>query len=386
MVKRLRLWQAGTFLVALFAAAACLLAIAPLARADTVDLRVIDAGGRVDPVQDIARTFEFNVASGSNSYLFVKFRPSGGPGCAPTAASDSGDELVSYAKVAAGSQIVTKVETFDDDGPHIFCSWLGAGTDSATLTSSQVVIFRRPSASIRFEGSPRTLGVDSPAKLLFSGRSEAPRQLLVKVRRTGGAGCAPTADSDSGEYLFYDSVNGSFDFTRVVKYSEKGSYTVCTWIARNSSDTEPVISPKRFTFFVGTRAVVTAPRPKVASPQRMTDVDVRLAASISGDAILVKRLLVTGAPNGSTVTIKCAVGCKYTETLAVGSSGSVTSSMASGKRLSKGSTLRVFVTKTAWIGFYARLLVDPQPAKGQLTRRQEACLPSTRELVPISCP
>jgi hypothetical protein len=145
----------------------------------------------------------------------VKYRPTGGSSCAPSYDSDSGDDFIYYEDVSAGSQHVRVVSTFQNSGSYLFCMWLSVDYYdwSTTLVGSQTVTFRQPTGSVSFSTSPPSPLINESVTLTFSGASEAPRYLFTKIRPAGGAGCAPTAYSDSGDSLIDgDDVNGSFSF------------------------------------------------------------------------------------------------------------------------------------------------------------------------------
>src|SRR5437868_3246301 len=51
---------------------------------ETASLKVLTAHGKVDPVAEIGRVFQFNLYSRSETYLYVKYRSVGGAPCAAT--------------------------------------------------------------------------------------------------------------------------------------------------------------------------------------------------------------------------------------------------------------------------------------------------------------
>ena len=96
-------------------------------------------------------------------------------------------------------------------------------------------------------GVPRTYTV--------SGTTSSPKNIYVKVRNPGPTPCAPTADSDSGEYWdgydgFYGrggDANGNFKFSDVFATDLEGSYLFCIWVA-DSDDTSVTAIAQTITF------------------------------------------------------------------------------------------------------------------------------------------
>lgn len=208
---------------------------------ETASLAVLTAGGKVDPVIDIGRVFEFYLYSPSETSLFVKYRPAGGAPCAATADSDSGIDFVDGVNVVNGQSHYRTAQTWQYPGRYLFCMWLGSSSDDASSSVFQTTVtFRQPTGDVEFRASSSYAVVNRPVTLTFSGRSEASRTLLVKYRSAGGAGCAPTEGSDSGNELVSDSVNGGFDEKVVWTPYSPGSYIFCVWIATDSGDTSPV--------------------------------------------------------------------------------------------------------------------------------------------------
>jgi hypothetical protein len=95
-----------------------------------------------------------------------------------------------------------------------------------------------------------------PGTISVSGTSEAPRTLYVKYRSTGGAPCAPSPSSDSGEYFgsLGGSVDGSFYEREAATFDRAGSYLFCLWLREHSDDVEPTGgTPVSFTVSVRQR-------------------------------------------------------------------------------------------------------------------------------------
>jgi hypothetical protein len=208
---------------------------------DSVTLAVLDSNGKNDAVEDVGRVLDFTVQSAADAYLYVKDRPAGGSTCAPTYGADSGNEIVSAETVAAGSNDIRQTVNWSNAGRYLFCMWIATSSDDPnSQVFSQAVKFRPPRASIAF-GHPSRVAVNQAATLRFYGSSEAPRALFVKERAAGGAGCAPTYDSDSGnELIRAKSVNGGYNETYVRTFDKAGTYLYCVWLADSSADTRSV--------------------------------------------------------------------------------------------------------------------------------------------------
>jgi hypothetical protein len=208
---------------------------------ETASLKVLTAHGKVDPVADVGRVFQFKLYSPAETYLYVKYRSAGGAPCAATDDSDSGESLVSDQTVAVGASHYRDAQTWSGTGRVLFCMWLGSsGDDPSSKVFSQTIKFRPPRGTIAFRATPAYGRVEHPTTLHFTGATEAPRELLVKYRSAGGAGCAPTAGSDSGSEIIYTDENGGFNETYVWTPSSPGAYLFCAWLATDSGDVTPV--------------------------------------------------------------------------------------------------------------------------------------------------
>jgi hypothetical protein len=82
----------------------------------------------------------------------------------------------------------------------------------------------------------------------LSGASNAPQRVYVKHREPGGAGCAPSASSDSGDSALNsnlvswwgEEVNGAFSFQKAITWADPGPELFCIWLAPSSSS---VVTP-----------------------------------------------------------------------------------------------------------------------------------------------
>jgi hypothetical protein len=251
-----RLRRAGT------GAAALLLVLTGTALADTANLSVLTTTGESDPVADVPRIFRLAGTTSVPKRVYVKTRAPGGAPCAPSAASDSGSRIYAdpvsfYGESVNGTFTLQGVKTWPEAGEAMFCIWLSDG-DSSTIATpiTQTIAFRGPSGTISATVAPGSPAPQQRTTITITGSSETPAVAYAKLRRAGGAGCAPSASSDSGQYLGYDgrAVNGAFSFT-VDTSQSAGTYLACLWLAESSSDANPIAGPQSVTF------TVTAPPP-----------------------------------------------------------------------------------------------------------------------------
>jgi PASTA domain-containing protein len=231
-----------------------------------VSIQVLDAAGVEDPVEDLGRSFVFGGHADTETNLWVKYRPAGGAPCAPSASSDSGDYFDYWFSVN-GDFSVSEARVWDTSGNFIFCMWLANSSSDVTPPYSRVISFRIPNGSATLSTSPGTLRPGIAGTLNVSGTSEASRSLYVTYRASGGAPCAPSPSSDSGQSsLWYGTgVNGGFSFDEAVTFDSAGSYLFCVWLRRYSSDVEPVGgTPASFTVSV----IAPPPPPPPPPPAR----------------------------------------------------------------------------------------------------------------------
>jgi hypothetical protein len=166
-----------------------------------------------------------------------------------------------------------------------------------------------------------TTGRDDPTSglsrtMTIKGNSPAPRRLYIRVRAPGGAPCANTADSDSGDYLEVDSstigpsssdwdrnyygteVNGDFSFRDVGSWTGgTGTFMFCFWIA--DSPTTPVTAiSQQITFRNRTGVISAALNP--ATPVANQDATVTFSGSSEGPATVYAKVRTAGAPCAAT--------------------------------------------------------------------------------------
>jgi hypothetical protein len=242
-------------------AVAATLVTAPAAFADTATLTVTTPGGQPDPVAGVGRVFTVSGNAAVSEELFVAHRPAGGAACAPSYNSDSGEGLGSFnwQSVNGNFSFQTAI-TWSSPGTELFCIWLAQSSSSVSTPISQVITFRSPTGTISATVGPAVPRPDQDTQITVTGASEAPREVFAKVRAAGGAPCAPTYDSDSGDSVLYeDDVNGAFTLTATTRQANPGHYLICLWLASSSRDAAPIAGPQAVAFDV------VQPPPRVAS-------------------------------------------------------------------------------------------------------------------------
>ena len=111
-----------------------------------------------------------------------------------------------------------------------------------------------------------------PRVFTIAGTSSRPKQVYVKYRAPGGAACAPSAFTDTGEVFFGSvygsSVNRSFSLSQAFTFGSAGPFVFCIWIAASESAiATPTTQTITFRAPTGTIAATVDPRtPHVDQP------------------------------------------------------------------------------------------------------------------------
>lgn len=254
---------------ALLVAAAGLLA-PTVARADTASITVVDPSGNPEPGQDLANTFTVAGTATAPRFVFVLFRPAGGAPCAPTAATDTGQQatnLVPYSTAVDGAFSIQRAGVWTQPaGTYTFCMWISSTSFGGTIGTvfSQNITFRQPRGSVALRVSSPHPYPGQTITLSFVGSSEAQREVFAAYRPAGGAPCSPTYASDSGTGLIGGNlVNGSFTVLGSPMTFKRGRYQVCMWLAGSSGDQSPIGGQQTAVFDV--RSLATALAAKLTS-------------------------------------------------------------------------------------------------------------------------
>lgn len=184
---------------------------------------------------------------------------------------------------------------------------LGAGAPAAFADSASISV-------------TNTAGQSDPAALVprvftISGDASVPEEVFVKYRATGGAPCAPSAESDTGsklsegqdegewDFAYGDEVNGAFSLQQVYNWSPPGAFVFCIWLAPRESDqgaatiTKPIEQTIAFRAPTGTITGSVSP----ASPRPGERATLTVSGtSESPEAVFAKIRKAGGAPCART--------------------------------------------------------------------------------------
>lgn len=233
--------------------AAVVVAVPSVAHADAARIEVLDAAGKADPVIDVGRTFRTSGNVTTPKRVYVKFRPAGGAACAPSFSSDSGDDSVLFPSGLSvnGDFSESRTGTWRTAGAFQFCIWLADSSSQAVTPISQVITFRAPAATVSATVTPIDAPPDTVLTATVTGTTEAPRRLYAKIRPAGGAPCAGSFSTDTGDELIgFRNVDGAFTETTTFSRSTAGDYLMCLWVAQSSDDAKPVAGPQAIPFRV----------------------------------------------------------------------------------------------------------------------------------------
>jgi hypothetical protein len=264
---------------------AALLAGAAPAMADTASIAFLDAAGRDDPVAGIGRALTLSGNTSAPKRVYIRYRPTGGAPCAPSASSDSGSDYGQFSYFSGdqfngssvnGNFTFRKTGTWNESGTVTFCIWLADSESAVATPIRQDVTFRVPTGTVSGSISPASPQVSEAATVTITGSSEAPKRVYATYRLTGGAPCAISYDADSGRGVVNGTnVNGAFSFTQSLTISTPGTYMLCMWLADASNDSAPVAGPQSATFVVPTPCIV----PELSPGATLTTVRSQLAAA-----------------------------------------------------------------------------------------------------------
>lgn len=289
------------------------------AQADTASLSFLDGAQRDDPVSGIGRTATARGNVAAPRRLYVKYRRTGGAACTPSASTDSGAVLLGINSAFYGAEQhngdfnVQRALTWrEGSGTFMFCIWLAESSSQSVTPITQNVTFRAPTGTISGTVAPIPAQPEQSATLSVNGSSEAPARVFAKIRPVGGAPCAPTPSSDSGDRVIDgDPVNGSFSLSSSVGRGNPGDYLVCLWLV---SDTDGAIiaGPQPVTFRVAAPPPPPPPPcivPSLTAGTALTDVRSRLTAA---NCVVGRQLYVASRRyrRGSLIRVRTTPGTR----------------------------------------------------------------------------
>lgn len=242
-----------------------LLAGASSAFADSATMSVTTTDGKPDPASGVSRVFTVTGNSATPKNLYVKYRPTGGAPCAPTADQDTGKVFKWYSSAGAsqlsGDFTLKQAETWTPAGSFAFCYWLATSATQIATPFTQTITFRAPSGTITASINPVSPQPGQAAAVTVTGSTETPAQIFAKVRPAGGAPCAATYSDDPGRHVLnFVDVDGTFSKQTTLTLEDAGNYVLCLWLARSGTDTSPIAGPQPQPFSV------VAPPPPVLPP------------------------------------------------------------------------------------------------------------------------
>ncbi len=213
-----------------------------------------------DPTAGVATILTVDYQTSVDTQLYVKYRPTGGAACAPTARDDTGGELGWYQTFISGAGRKQMSFTFPAAGTFQVCVWFSFEPGSLPIfATSQQLAVRSVRGTLQISAPPR-LAPGQSGVLTFSGQTEDPRYLYASIRPAGGAACAATASDDSGERIVSGSTaEGTFSIPVTWKFPTAGTFQLCAWLASSSRDSNTLA------IATGTVTVVAPPRPKATS-------------------------------------------------------------------------------------------------------------------------
>jgi hypothetical protein len=257
--------------LAVLVAVLCLgLIAASTVQADSAVLSVTNTAGASDPAAQLPRVFTLSGVSAVPSSVFVKYRAPGGAECAANANEDSGSVLEGpfgafWSTGVNGDFRIQQVMTWPTPETVMFCIWIASNEYEISPPITQLITFRAPSGSVSATINPSSPEPDQSATLTVGGASEAPAAVVSTITPGGGgAACAPTPQSDSGQQVLSSNVNGAFSVQEAFKEEEPGTYLLCTWLMPSQDSGPPALAgPEAVTFVVG---YPTPPPPPVSTP------------------------------------------------------------------------------------------------------------------------
>lgn len=244
-------------------ALALLLAGASTSLADTAAIGVTTATGAFDPVAGVPRIVTVSGVASAPERIYVKYRATDGPPCAPSAASDTGTVLSGfYAESVNGSFRLQDVITRDVPGGVLFCVWLSAGdAETLTLPLAQVIAFRSAASEISVTVSPTKPLRGQQATVKVTGSTEAAAAVFASVRAVRDAPCPADYEAQAPQSLIEGaSVIGAFSFRVTTAQGNAGRYIVCVWLAHSATDLSSIASQQSVPF------LVAAPRIRCVVP------------------------------------------------------------------------------------------------------------------------
>lgn len=284
---------------ALLIAAAAPLVLPAAALADSASISV------TDPSAEIATVHTLSYQTATPKRIHVKYRPTGGQPCAPTADDDPGTWMHFAGAGISGAGSAPFSWTWRIPGQYQVCFWIASSSYTLpTFATSQIMTVRAPTGTLQISAPPR-LAPGRTGVFGVTGQTEVGRYAFLKYRPVGGQPCAPTADDDPGNSLgvYGERVQGAYAVSRTASIDEPGTYQLCAWLASSSGAT-----PTAATSTVMT--VANPVLPLAVTALRTSGRRVAVTTRVPGAGTLVVRVIRTGTARAVPVTRLRATGAR----------------------------------------------------------------------------
>ena len=223
------------------AAAAALLALAAFAPGAHAFTLNISTSGPL--AEDQVWQLHATGTAETNTRLWIKYKPAGGPPCAQNQGADSGQSFSGFDDefVAAGNFSRADNIQIREPGDLVLCAWLQNNSGSTTPDAKAgplTVTIRSNQASIAFN-VPQALRTDEPMPVTLTGTTEVQRSLYVGLIADIGS-CPANWDAITNRLRDDDDyVNGSYTKAYQWTAPAPGTYRLCAYIQEHSGDLNP---------------------------------------------------------------------------------------------------------------------------------------------------
>lgn len=123
---------------------------------------------------------------------------------------------------------------------------------------------------------------EMPRVFTVSGATSAPERIFIKYRNPGGAPCASTAATDTGQWFenYYEEygeafeTNGVFSFSHAGTWRSTGTFVFCIWIAPNDDTIVPTPITQTLTFRSPTGTITATVNPLMPRPNQQATITI----------------------------------------------------------------------------------------------------------------
>jgi hypothetical protein len=174
-------------------------------------------------------------------------------------------------------------------------------TATALLIAAPAALADSANLTVTTTGGQSDPVAGVPRIFTVSGTAAVSEQLFVKYRPAGGAPCAPSAYTDSGDsgsLPWWDSVNGAFSVSNAVTWRTTGTTLFCIWLAPDGYTISAPIS-QVVTFRAPTGTISATLNPIAPRPGQQAQVTIT-GASEAPNEVFAKVRPAGGAPCAPT--------------------------------------------------------------------------------------